>query len=309
MRCLRFSFNILAASLLALSFSASGTAQSRMWVSSAGSDANPCSRTMPCATFNGALSRIPLGGEINCADSGEFGAVFITQPVTIDCVGNLGSISSAGATAINIQAAGADVTIRNLTINGGGGSGPGIYYQSAKSVNIENVQISGYDGTTSSSCIQAYTSGTTGSFSGDLKVANSSLSKCGIGISVGTTGTTGVYADIHSTRIWNTTTGIALGDGSHALIHNCNIYSNTNGIWAVGVTTSSKASVVGNTLGRSSQAGLLADSNSLILASGNTFVNAISAFMEVSGGAILTAGENNWAFGGVGTNSGTLPKI
>ena len=45
----------------------------RTWVSGVGDDANPCSRTAPCKTFAGAISKTAAGGEINCLDPGGFG--------------------------------------------------------------------------------------------------------------------------------------------------------------------------------------------------------------------------------------------
>jgi hypothetical protein len=58
---------------------------SRTWVSGVGDDANPCSRTAPCKTFAGAISKTAVNGEINCLDPGGFGAVTITKSITIDC--------------------------------------------------------------------------------------------------------------------------------------------------------------------------------------------------------------------------------
>lgn len=57
---------------------------SRTWVSGVGDDANPCSRTAPCKTFAGAISKTAPGGEIDALDPGGFGAVTITKALTID---------------------------------------------------------------------------------------------------------------------------------------------------------------------------------------------------------------------------------
>ena len=57
----------------------------RTWVSGVGDDVNPCSRTAPCKTFAGAISKTATFGEINCLDSGGFGAVTITKSIGIDC--------------------------------------------------------------------------------------------------------------------------------------------------------------------------------------------------------------------------------
>ena len=56
----------------------------RTWVSGVGNDANPCSRTAPCKTFAGAISKTAAGGEIDALDPGGFGAVTITKSITID---------------------------------------------------------------------------------------------------------------------------------------------------------------------------------------------------------------------------------
>jgi len=56
----------------------------RTWVSGVGDDANPCSRTAPCKTFAGAISKTAEGGEINALDPGGYGAVTITKSITID---------------------------------------------------------------------------------------------------------------------------------------------------------------------------------------------------------------------------------
>lgn len=82
----------IAAALIALSLSLSpASAQaSRTWVSGVGDDANPCSRTAPCKTFAGAISKTATNGEINCLDPGGFGAITITKSITIDCLKSLG---------------------------------------------------------------------------------------------------------------------------------------------------------------------------------------------------------------------------
>src|SRR5262245_22334805 len=54
----------------------------RTWVSGVGNDANPCSRTAPCQTFAGAISKTFINGEISCLDAGGFGTVTITKSIT-----------------------------------------------------------------------------------------------------------------------------------------------------------------------------------------------------------------------------------
>src|SRR3978361_1340781 len=89
----------VASSLFAISTPAYAQA-TRTWVSGVGDDANPCSRTAPCKTFAGAISKTAIGGEINCIDPGGFGAVTITKSLTIDCRGTNGSILAANVPGI-----------------------------------------------------------------------------------------------------------------------------------------------------------------------------------------------------------------
>src|SRR3979409_511309 len=91
---------------------------SRTWVSGVGDDANPCSRTAPCKTCAGAISKTAVGGEINCIDPGGFGALTITKSMTIDCVGTNGSVLVSGTAGITISGAGISVILRNLNIVG-----------------------------------------------------------------------------------------------------------------------------------------------------------------------------------------------
>src|ERR1043165_2011829 len=63
----------------------------RTWVSGVGDDVNPCSRTAPCKTFAGAISKTATNGEISVLDPGGFGTINITKSITIDGQGMIGS--------------------------------------------------------------------------------------------------------------------------------------------------------------------------------------------------------------------------
>src|SRR5438067_9811507 len=96
----------------------------RTWVSGVGDDVNPCSRTAPCKTFAGAISKTADKGEINCLDPGGFGAVTTTKSITIDCAGTFGSILAAGTNGVHVNDSATatpnttKVILRNLSING-----------------------------------------------------------------------------------------------------------------------------------------------------------------------------------------------
>jgi hypothetical protein len=139
------SIRVTATTLLVVAFSGAastaGAQALRTWVSGIGDDANPCSRTAPCKTFAGAISKTASGGEIDALDPGGYGAVTITKSITIDGSGTLASILAAGTNGIVINGAGITVTIRGLTINGGTTGIVGIRILAAAKVYIEDTVI------------------------------------------------------------------------------------------------------------------------------------------------------------------------
>src|SRR5262249_2507470 len=146
----RFVRHLLAGVVTTLVASASAHAQAtRTWVSGVGDDVNPCSRTAPCKTFAGAISKTAPSGEISALDPGGYGAVTITKSLTIDGGGGagFGSIISAQITAIIVNAASTDVvTLRNLSIDGAGTGTVGIRILAAKAVFVEDTVIFGVNG-------------------------------------------------------------------------------------------------------------------------------------------------------------------
>src|ERR1043166_6922564 len=150
----KFSITLaLAATALALCLQGTpASAQAtRTWVSGVGDDANPCSRTAPCKTWAGAISKTAPGGEIDALDPGGFGGLTITKSITLD--GGGGQVAStlvAGVNGMVIQAASNDVIIiRNVRFNGILGNGTnaanaglnGIRFLSGGTLIIENAEI------------------------------------------------------------------------------------------------------------------------------------------------------------------------
>lgn len=121
----------------------------RTWISGVGDDVNPCSRTAPCKTFAGAISKTAAGGEIDVLDPGGFGAVTITKSITLDGGGNLAGVLVAGTNGIVVQAGPSDIVIlRNLDIDGVSGTGSGglngIRFLSGGALYVESSTISGF---------------------------------------------------------------------------------------------------------------------------------------------------------------------
>ncbi len=136
----------LGLTVVALAIPASASAQAtRTWVSGVGDDANPCSRTAPCKTLAGAISKTAAKGEINAIDSGGFGGVTITKSLTIDLRSVHGGVLVSGTNAIVVNAAATDrVVLRGLNINGIGTGLNGIRVLSARSVKVSDTNIHGF---------------------------------------------------------------------------------------------------------------------------------------------------------------------
>src|SRR3712207_3911989 len=101
----RWTLLAVSAVVLALTLPATAFGQAtRTWVSGVGDDANPCSRTAPCKTFAGAISKTANGGEINITDPGGFGGVTITKSITIRGRGGTAGALVSGTNAIVINA-------------------------------------------------------------------------------------------------------------------------------------------------------------------------------------------------------------
>jgi len=135
----------MGTSVLLLMVSLATAQASRTWVSGVGDDANPCSRTAPCKTFAGAISKTAAAGEIDALDPAGYGAVTITKPITIDGGGQVASVLVSGTNGIVVQAGPNDVVIlRNLRINGIGTGINGVRWLAGRALTLENCDIFGF---------------------------------------------------------------------------------------------------------------------------------------------------------------------
>jgi hypothetical protein len=205
----------------------------RTWVSGVGDDVNPCSRTAPCKTFAGAISKTAANGEINCLDPGGFGAVTITKSITIDCQETFGSILYSGTNGININydSFGADVrktvNLRGLMLQGADLGLVGIRIFGAASANsavsIEHCVINGNFGGTARGISDERTGG------GELYVSNTTvrnMAQTGIAI-VPASGSTTIKAVVDNVRVQNANFGVAAGNGSRVMVNRSVFSGNT----------------------------------------------------------------------------------
>jgi hypothetical protein len=246
----------------------------RTWVSGVGDDVNPCSRTAPCKTFAGAISKTAAGGEIDCLDPGGFGAVTITKSITIDCGPFAGGILASATNGVIINAASTDkVILRNLVINGAGTTLGlnGIRYLAGAELHLDRVVIQNF----STTCVDM----TKSSFS-FLYANNSVFTECPTGIKVSSTASfaiasisysmfygisgiaiqaatansivnvsnstianagtglsatvSGSFANANNNMFTNNTTAVSAASGANLRMSNNDMYDNTTGISAAG---------------------------------------------------------------------------
>jgi hypothetical protein len=133
--------------LVALNATSAHAQAFRTWVSGVGDDVNPCSRTAPCKTFAGAISKTAANGEINCLDSGGFGSLTITKSISVVCNGVIGGILAAGTNGVVINTpAGGKVTLDGLDIDGAGTGLDGVRIIGATRVFINKSAIRNFTG-------------------------------------------------------------------------------------------------------------------------------------------------------------------
>jgi Right handed beta helix region len=138
---------IAAVALLGVCGSPAHAQSTRTWVSGVGDDANPCSRTMACKTYAGAISKTAAGGEISTLDPGGFGSFTITKSISVAAAGVEGGILVAGGTGIIINAGATDVVhLDGLFFEGTGNGLSGIRILAAGAVHIRNCAIRGFQG-------------------------------------------------------------------------------------------------------------------------------------------------------------------
>lgn len=228
-------FAIAAGFVVPLMASAPAHAQAtRTWVSGVGDDVNPCSRTAPCKTFAGAISKTASGGIINCIDPGGFGAVTITKSIEIDCLNTKAGVLAGGTNGVNVNAAGIVVVLRGLSIEGNGAVAGlvGVNFIQGSAVHIEKCTIRMFRGGNATGVRIATTTGNPELYVTDTEITTNGTGATGGGIvSVGTGGFPVIA--LSNVRILNNAGfGSANNANTRTRISNSLIAGNTTGIQA-----------------------------------------------------------------------------
>jgi len=236
---------LFVAMLLPLLYAASAEAQaSRTWVSGVGDDANPCSRTAPCKTYAGAISKTAAGGEINCLDPGGFGAVTITKSISIVCDYTEGGVLSAGTTGfiINMGVAGNIVTLKGQDVECFITGLHGVrILGAAVTVHIHKSQIRNCRGGGSGITI-APSSGVSKVFVADTYITGNGNSATQAGILVRPTGGASANVSVNNVKLQANSNGILMDGAGGGGISNVNVtHSELTASTNAGISVSSAA--------------------------------------------------------------------
>ena len=309
----RFTINVLAIAAFTLAFASFAQAQAtRTWVSGVGDDANPCSRTAPCKTFAGAISKTAVNGEINCIDSGGFGVVTITKSIIIDGANVEAGVLNAGTNGINVATDSITdsfnaVRLRNLDIHGAGTGTRGISITGSRAstkVYIENCVIDGQN--TSPGIGISDTRTGAGTF---LGITNTTVrNTLGDGILIKpASGSNTISASVTNSRVYSTAgSSLHAGAGANVSIAGSTFSGSATGIFADNAGGNATQISLDNCQVTSNGTGLNAStSGTNIFVSNSTIM--FNTTISVLTGTITSYG-NNMSGGAVFSNNSALQR-
>jgi len=319
----RFAGIAIACTIFA-QVSPAGAQATRTWLSGVGDDANPCSRTAPCKTFAGAISKTAAGGEINIVDAGAFGIVTITKSISLVAEGFEAGVLSSGANGITVNAGPTDVVVlRGLDINGAGTPAGlnGVRFIAGGALHIEKCQIRNFQSGSASGFGVMFAPGASASaslFITDTVITRNGITGTGGGIQIKPTGAAKAFFVFNRVEVNNNTNGVVL-DGT----------TTTGGIFGTmrdsvaatnagnGVSTTADASgksvifLERTALVNNGGNGLLSNgsANAIGYISGSTITMNNIGLAANSGGLIISFTNNNLAesFSGDGAPTNNTP--
>ena len=285
----------------------------RTWVSGVGDDVNPCSRTAPCKTFAGAISKTAAGGEINCLDPGGFGAVTITKSLTISCPYTEGG-ALAGGNGIVVNALPTDVVvIRGLDIFGVNPPTHGIRFIAGAALHVQDCTIKRFNAVNSNG-ISFAPGGASELYVSNTFISENGNGTTGAGIQIQPTGAGSAKVVLNRVLVNNNIVGIradglAGTGGINVSIANSETSGNAfHGIVALSAGPTVQVMVDGTTSSHNADQGIRAANNAnaiIRLSNSNVTGNGIGTLASV-GGQVLSYG-NNRIDGN--TDDGSIPPV
>jgi hypothetical protein len=283
---------------------------SRTWVSGVGDDANPCSRTAPCKTFAGAISKTADCGEIDALDPGGFGTVTITKGIKIDGGGGEGgqvaSILASGTPGVTINNSSPNcpfVVLRNLDIQGVQSGTIGVNILQGAKVSLENVDVENF----TQQCVNFQPSTNM-----NLVIYNTNLEGCQGGgvVSLGAPGNLN-RVNIEKSTIQRSGVGFTAHQNTSANIHNSMISNNGGGGVLADTSTTAQVSLDLSTIANNQVFGVHATSGGIIRMSACSVAFTNGTGLLADGGGQILTWMNNWVGGNNadGGRSGTITPI
>ena len=309
---------LLSAAALLFGTSPAYGQATRTWVSGVGDDVNPCSRTAPCKTFAGAISKTAAGGEINCLDPAGFGAVTITKAMTINCLYTEGGVL-AGGNGIVVNAGATDaVFLRGLDIFGVNPPTNGVRIVAGGFVHIEDSTIRRFNAANSFG-ISFQPAGNTQLYLTNVTVAENGAAASGGGILIQPTGAGGTSRVLmRNVRLYNNvnqnlrvdTTGNTHPGGTIVSIEDSSFAGSVTGMIVNTPAGNASATVMLNdSVVMNNTTGISANGGSARILVGNTTITGNATGVSIAGGSIINTYGNNRLDGNSSNGSFTLPAI
>ncbi|HKI06022.1 MAG TPA: right-handed parallel beta-helix repeat-containing protein [Thermoanaerobaculia bacterium] len=280
------------AAIMVLAFGSAAHAQaSRTWVSGVGDDVNPCSRTAPCKTFAGAISKTAAGGVINVLDNGAYGVLTITKAITVQADENFAGVLSSGTNGFIVNAGAADaVIIKGVSIEGFGTGLNGIRFIAGLSLTVENVDIN----RVTLFGIDFQPSGNSLLFLRNVSIRNANFGTGG-GILIRPGAAGSALATIDNVRVERSAFGIEVQDRGKATVMNSVMSRNTNsGFRALSLTgAGAEITVVDSVATFNLGSGLRAEgTNAMVRMDNVTITGNASGITNALGGVTASFGNN-----------------
>lgn len=310
---IRFTLKGLGAVMFIFAITTVAQAQaSRTWVSGVGDDVNPCSRTAPCKTYAGAISKTAPGGEISVLDPGGYGTLTITKSITVDggTGAGWGSTLAAGTNGFIINALQTDIVhLRNLSINGNGNGTDGIRIinAGAGAVHVENCFIFRFTG-------DGIEVALTGANVTRLIVRDTVISQClTTGILVGGTNTNASAITVDGSQITRSGHGVRVSNRAQVAISNSTISINNASVSSTAILADSLVAGgaiidLENCQVNNNAVGVQSNTNQAIRLS-NTHMTGNGNALNFTGGTIASWGNNRIVGNAAGENFASLVDI
>jgi len=318
-RTLSLCFGV--ASLLALVGSGAARAAPDAFVSGTGSDANPCSRTLPCLTFTQAVTTVDAGGTVFCLDKvTQIGALVIMKSVEINCRDVHGEIfAPSGDHGVHIATAGVVVSLRGLDILGQQAGAIGVHFTDGNVLSMSHCRVLGFRGTGGGPGVGVLFAPSSGNGIFDVHdcaFSGNGLPGSGGGVVLQPTGSANVRAVIDYARVSrntfglfanaNGTTGIVAMEVNNSVVE----HSAQSGISSFTLSSGVASTVVNGTWSTlNGGSGILAQGSSAFVTLAHSSVTSNNTGLNPTGGGAIFSYGDNHLLGNVsnGPNPNPLP--